>query len=349
LSFYAPIQKQLETNFRRMKGDAIMKKTNKILWVTVLLLAVGTVAGAETESGTFPGEELLPPDAKPGECYTRIFIPPTYKTMNKAVIKHEASERVEIVPAQYEWVEEKVLVTAPSERLEVVPAEYEWVEEEVLVREESTRIEEIPAIYETVTEKVVDRPAQTLWKKGGGLMQKVDDSTGEIMCLVEVPETYKTVRKRVLVQPASTREIKIPAQYKIVRKKVMTKPPAVKKVLIPGEHKMVKVKKVVSPPRVKRVLIPAEYQTVTERVKTTEGKMEWHRVLCETNMTVDVVASIQRAVKKAGYDPGRVDGDFGEKTLLAIQAYQRDKGLAVGNLTYETLRSLGVKFSGSSS
>ena len=67
------------------------------------------------------GSELLPPDAKPGECYARAFVSPTYGNETARVLKREASERVEIVPARYDWVEEKVLVKDASERLEVVP------------------------------------------------------------------------------------------------------------------------------------------------------------------------------------------------------------------------------------
>ena len=51
----------------------------------------------------------------------------------------------------------------------------------------STRLETVPAQYETVTEEVLVRPAYTTWKKGTGPIQRIDQATGEIMCLVEVP------------------------------------------------------------------------------------------------------------------------------------------------------------------
>ena len=55
-----------------------------------------------------------------------------------------------------------------------------------------------------------------VWKKGTGPIQRIDESTGEIMCLVEVPATYKTISKEVLVSPATTRTVEIPAVYKTV-------------------------------------------------------------------------------------------------------------------------------------
>jgi hypothetical protein len=190
---------------------------------------------------------------------------------------------------------------------------------------------------------MLERPAHTVWKKGRGLVEKVNGTTGEILCLVEVPAKYKTVYKRVLVKPITTREVTIPAEYKTVKRKVMTAPPTTRKIEIPAEYKTIKVKKLITPAGVNRIPIPAEYQTVTRKVQITEGKMEWRRVLCQTNMDPKTIASIQRALKAAGFDPGPIDGIIGKLTMSAVRAYQKDKGLAIGNLTYETLNSLGVK------
>ena len=46
---------------------------------------------------------LLPPDAKAGECYARVYVPPTYKTVTEERLKRAASERLEVIPAKYEW------------------------------------------------------------------------------------------------------------------------------------------------------------------------------------------------------------------------------------------------------
>jgi len=239
----------------------------------------------------------LPPGAKAGECYARVLIPPKYQTNTVRVLSRQASEKIETIPAKYEVVEEKVVVKQASKRIEEVPAEYNWVEEKVLVE-----------------------PARTEWKKGRGLIEKVDNTTGEIMCLVEIPASYQTVRRQVLVKPAGTREVEIPAEYQTI-----------------------KVTKMVSPPQVKRTPIAEEYETVTRTEKVSEGYMEWKRVLCETNITSDVVAKIQDALMKAGHNPGAINGVMGSATQAAIMSYQKQKGLAQGELTYETIESLGVK------
>lgn len=295
-----------------------------------------------TAAATASGNELLPPNAKPGECYARVFIPPTYKTSTEQVLKTDASEKVDVIPAKYQWVEEKVLVKDASERLEVVPATYEWVTEKVMVKAPSKRVEVVPPTYKTVTEKVLDKPETTVWKKGSGPITKIDESTGEIMCLVTVPATYKTITKRVLVDKGGTREIEIPGEYKTVKKKIMKTPPTTRKIEIPAEYKTVKVRKMVEPPKTVATPIPAKYETITKKTKVSEGHIEWRPVLCKTNTTPDVVRRIQAALKKAGQNPGPIDGVLGSQTMSAVKAYQKSKGLPTGGITMQTLNSLGV-------
>ncbi len=323
-----------------------MSKTLRKVLFTFLMfvfLAASAISQEEaTEKALGDSELLLPPNAKPGECYARAFIPPNYKTETENVLKQQSSEEVEIIPAQYEWVEEKVLVKEASYKLEVVPGEYEWVEEKVMVKPATTELEVVPGEYEWVEEKVLDKPAHTVWKKGRGPIEKVDNATGEIMCLVEVPATYKTIKKRVVKNPASTKKVEIPAEYKIIKKQVMKTEPTTHKIEIPAEYKTIKVMKLVSEPQVKQIPIPEEYETITKTVKVSEGKMEWRPVLCETNMTPGVITSIQEALQQAGYNPGSIDGVLGSQTMAAVKSFQKGKGLAVGGLTIETLRELGV-------
>jgi peptidoglycan hydrolase-like protein with peptidoglycan-binding domain len=63
-----------------------------------------------------------------------------------------------------------------------------------------------------------------------------------------------------------------------------------------------------------------------------------------------VVESVQQALKDEGFYYGEVNGDMNANVTAAIRRYQIRNGLQVtGELNDETLRSLGVKSSGSSS
>lgn len=63
-------------------------------------------------------------------------------------------------------------------------------------------------------------------------------------------------------------------------------------------------------------------------------------------MKVSIVREIQRAVRKAGFDPGPMDGIFGPNTAAAVAAYQADRELLVdGEVGPDTARHLKVKLS----
>jgi len=289
----AALQQQLNANQAQLSAQSSKLKA------TQAQLAAAKASGSSSNYGA---SDMLPPNAQPGQCFTRVWLPPQYKTVSEKRLVQEAGERLEVIPAKFGNVTKKILVQEASTKLITVPATYKTVTERVLVRPARTVTEQIPPVYETVSERIMDKAAHTTWKKGSGPIQKIDSSTGEIMCLVEIPATYKTISKKVLKTPASTRSREIPAEYRTVQK----------------------------------------YTTVTRQEVVTEGKMDWREILCETNATPQHVTSIQRALMKAGYNPGSVDGRIGPGTLRAVSAYQRAKGLPVGNLDMQTIKSLGL-------
>ena len=311
-------------------------------------------------------------------------------------------------PPKYRMRSERVLVAQATERYTVIPPEYDLVEERVLVRPASRQLVEIPAEYETVEERVLVEPAKSVWKPGRGPIEKIDGSTGEIMCLVEEPAKYRKVEKRVVKRPASTKVIETPAEYQVVkvrklvrdaqevresvpakyeevrvREKVadaeyiwhpvetlgdfgpktgavackkdyransktftrrMVKTPATfRRVTIPAKYEVKKIRRLAEDAREVRTRVPAETRQVTKRVKTANARLEWRPVLCETNMSDAVIAKVQRALQRAGLNPGPADGMIGRRTLLAVDEYQRQRGLATGGLTMATLDALGVE------
>ena len=167
--------------------------------------------------------------ARAGQCFSEHFEAPTYKTVTERVLVSEASEQIKLTPAKYEWAEQRVMV-APASR----------------------KLVEIPAVYETASERVMVEDAKTVWKPGRGAVEKIDNGTGEVMCLVEVPAVYKTVTKRVLKTPASTRMVEEPARYETIR-----------------------VRKLVADAQETRVASPAKYDNVTKRVMETGGAHTW--------------------------------------------------------------------------
>ena len=285
---------------------------------------------------------LLPPGAKAGQCYARVFTPPVYETTTKSVLAREASETIRVTESSYETVQERILVREAGKELQVIPARYDWVEERVLVKEASERLEVVPAQYETIEEQMLVRPASTAWKKGRGPIEKINHMTGEIMCLVETPAEYRTVRTQKLVSAASTRKISIPEEYATVKKRLMVEGPKTVEVEVPAVYDTVSIRKMVTAPGEQRIEIPATYKTVSERHMVSDGQLEWQPILCETNTTADIVSRLQNALAAKGYNPGRIDGVIGHQTMRAATSYQTDNGLPSGKLTIETLQRLNV-------
>lgn len=169
--------------------------------------------------------ELLPPDAKPGECYVKVFVPEQFETTKETVCVRQASERLEMVPAQYKWVEEKVLVKDASTVLEEVPAEFAW--------EERT---------------IQTEPGHTNWhvdKTEPCMRTTQQQSAEEMYCLKTHEPVYQTVRAQVLAKPATTRETIIPAEYQTVRRQTLVAPATTRHIPIPAEYASVdKIRKV---------------------------------------------------------------------------------------------------------
>jgi hypothetical protein len=169
------------------------------------------------------------PNARPGDCFAKVFIPPKTKTVTERVVVREASERVEVIPAQYEWVEERVCVKEPSTHLEVDAAQY--------------------ATRET---KIEVEPGHTEWKltDGANCTSPTKDRLGEVLCLVKTPPVHKTVTTECMTKPACVREVKVAGEYQTVRRQRLKCAATAKKVCIPAEYDTVEKTVICEPGRV---------------------------------------------------------------------------------------------------
>jgi len=158
------------------------------------------------------------------------------------------------IAAKFEQTQKEVLVKEESEEIKIAAAQFEEVEEIVTIKQASKKKIYKPAEYEIIEEKIEIEPAKAVWKKGEGPISKIDNSTGEIMCLIQVP-----------------------AKYKIVKKTVLKSEPAVDLVEVPAETKALKVSKLVSDATVDKVKIPAEYKKVTITKKISDPLFIWRK------------------------------------------------------------------------
>ncbi|WP_133249129.1 peptidoglycan-binding domain-containing protein [Abyssibacter profundi] len=223
-------------------------------------------------------------------------------------------------PARYRTVSRQVETAPGHERLVTQPARTVTETQQVVVREAYEEMRTVPAQFRDVTERVLVRPARMVWKRGRGPIERIDHATGEIMCLVEEPAEYRTVTRRVMVQPAQ-----------------------VQRVTVPAEVRNVPVQRVVQPAQAQRVAVPPQYGTVQTEELVEPARLEWRPVLCETNMTPGMIQRLQQALQARGFNPGPIDGVIGQRTMEAVNAFQRANGLPVDRyLNMETVRALGI-------
>jgi len=296
-------------------------------------------------SSVSQSSDLLPPDAKPGQCFARVFTPPTFNSVSSQVLKSSGYDIVNVIPAQYTTETKQVLIKEESKELVVVPPVYGYAEEKVLVSPEIKELRKVPAVYGTKVEKVLIKPAHTVWKKGSGPITKIDESTGEIMCLVEVPAVYENVKSRIIESPETTKEVVVkPAVYKTVKRRVVKTPATTQEKIIPAQYDTVNVKKLVKAAQTTTKKVDPVYETVSKRIKITEGKIDWAPVLCDTNVNGDIVRQLQAELNTRQYNAGVVDGVYGWQTTQAVKKFQRDNKLAEGGLTIEVVDALGIKY-----
>ncbi|MGA0234617.1 MAG: peptidoglycan-binding protein [Alphaproteobacteria bacterium] len=305
----------------------------------------GGVQNASFQQG-FAGQGMdasaFPPNPLPGECYARIALAAVTQTVEEQIMIEPARQEVRIIPAQFGDVTEEVVVREATTELITVPATYTTVQEEVVVRPAARRLIPVEPIYDTVIEEIVVVPERTVWKPGTGPIQRIDEATGEILCLVTEPAVTKQVERRVMIQPASTREEIIPAVTEIVEREVVNTPARVEERVIPAETRTVTRRVEVVPAREEIIEIPPVFDTIAREVVVEPARTQWQSILCETNTTPDIIRRIQVALQQRGYYNGPIDGIFGPLSQRAIDGFQRDNGQVGTGVTMDTLALLGV-------
>lgn len=324
----------------------------------VLMMSAALGASAYAQDSGRDAVSLSVPTISAGTCQALVVVPAKFEPRTEQVVVKEASSTIELIPAEYEWVEEEVEVRPAGVELKVIPATYKTVEEEVQIEPATQEREVIAPQFSEISEPVVVRPNHLAAKNEG--QPRTFQSVGEALRLHEIPEESQIITKQVVQESAQVKKKDVPAVFKTVKKQVIEQEARVEEVPVEAVYETVRVKRLVKEAQERTVEIPAEYAEVTVYDKVAEATIRWEQVSCEaensannsnsssnSNNKFDAskvdIAALQRALNAAGYNAGAPDGAMGPSTTRALEKYQRDKKLAVGAITAETLRSLGLK------
>src|SRR4051794_38868176 len=91
---------------------------SRLIGLFAAVAAIGAPSG-----GAFAGASDLPPAAKPGECFGRVYAPPVYGKEGHKVLVRPASTETRVLPGRTEKVRKRVLVQAArTEKVRIEPA-----------------------------------------------------------------------------------------------------------------------------------------------------------------------------------------------------------------------------------
>ena len=291
----------------------------------------------------------LPPQARPGECYGRVVTAPVYGKVAKQVLQKEAwTEKREGAPVVERETRRVLVKPARVERVQTAPVYKNVVT--WTTKPGRTRTVTEPARYKTVTDKVLVQPARSEWRLTSAPLaygetraaQTMLQPTGEVYCRVLVPAVYDHVQRRVKIAPARTYTVTGPPRKVKHVERVLVRKAGWTEKKIPAVYRTEVVKKTVRPGRATVIEHPAVYATVERPALVRPAGQGWALVVCGGAINPAFMAQVQSALIAAGYDAGPPDGVGRGQTYEALRRFQRDRGLAQGQLTVESARALGV-------
>ena len=90
------------------------------------------------------------------------------------------------------------------------------------------------------------------------------------------------------------------------------------------------------------VLSPAVFHSESRQKIVQEREEVWFRSPCPQEMTVDFIASLQRALKARGLYVLPLTGQMDAATRAALRRFQADRGLESDKLSLTAARELGL-------
>jgi hypothetical protein len=91
-----------------------------------------------------------------------------------------------------------------------------------------------------------------------------------------------------------------------------------------------------------KVITPGSYQTKTHQRLVQDHQEVWFRAPCPEDMTINFVATLQRALKARGLYLASVSGEMDAITSEAVRRFQADRGLDSPTLSLSAAEELGI-------
>ncbi|MBX2872140.1 MAG: peptidoglycan-binding protein [Saprospiraceae bacterium] len=295
----------------------------------------------------------------------------------REVVIKEACTKMEV--ADYIWEDETVFVQvkAPTQRWEKRKADANCLSadpEDCLV----WCLVDVPEVKERFTKKVKKGCPYGFEDNGEYCVKRTEspevtktvkvvtcDEPATFEKAVAISDNFRSIDIKELSKPARYEKMVRKAEYKLITRKVLTSPakidsnwvpPVIRKEVITATNVTVTgvidktqevtescEKTLCTDPYIETKSEGPIFTLVSRESTTVGGFTEWREVLCPADVNSYTIRTIQRALKSRGYDCGPVDNILGAQTKAALTKFQKDNGLPVGQLDFETLRALGIQ------
>ena len=278
---------QAELNKRQAALDlrerALNNKEANLKPIIKTVVKYKTVPATQNNIAT-SGSDLLPPNAKQGECYARVWQEPVYSTKKESVLVKEAYEKIAIIPAKYRMTTQKIEVSGASSKLVSKPAIYGTEKETIKLRDESVswhinRSKNSPLASDDLVKFAAAHSIDDISKATPGMCfhehrkpAKYSKDYEKVMVseaydvVSTLPATYQMVERTIVVKEASTKIVQVPAKYKTETKRILVKPAST--VWKKGSGPVQKIDSATGEIMC-LVEVPAQYRTIKTRVIDT--------------------------------------------------------------------------------
>ena len=233
-----------------------------------------------------------------------VNIPAEMLNIPKQIVKREAYTQEISVDATYITRSRRVVKQLSTVREEPIPAEYRFVPKRIL--KEAAKIEEII-----------------------------------------VPAAYVTITKQILQETAKVQEMPIPADYEELTVMKLKSAASYTENIIPARTENITVQVTVSPAYSRPVAVEPEVVTIKKQVVETAGTFSlWEEILCPNAVSLDILHQVESKLIAQRYLIGSlsITPELKPITQAALEQFQRDNALPVGNLNIKTLNFLNITY-----
>ena len=203
--------------------------------------------------------------------------------VGSCLYEHYTEESIKQIP-------NRVLISEATEKLSTVPAKYRKGTESVLVKPAYKRLIEVPAVFKKKQDRVLIEAAHSVWQKGTGPIQKIDNQTGEIMCRIDVPAKYETVDVDVIATAPLVTSVSEKPEYKTINIEKLEADAAEKREPVAAEFKTMNKEQIQS---------PGGFTWLAKRSSGADGTPTG-RVVCHQGIPAKQIAYERTVVKTAG-------------------------------------------------